>query len=557
MTEHDPIVVRSVQLHFASFEAAREVAGVRASRRARPRKPRSSQAKWSQGEVLRELRRRERAGVSTGWAELMEDGRGDLVGAASAHAGGLTRARDEAQLVPPPRRPSVPRWSKELILDMIRERARTGQTLASSKAPQRFVAAARWHFESWQAAMAAAGVDAQEARLQRAPYTREEIIALMQQLARDGKALRASTLKGVVKLDTLRRMFGSVAHAVRAAGVAPSAHPNQKWSRVRVIEVLQARAAQGQVAMTRGLQCAVQQYFGSAQAAREAAGLPSVLREAWTQPTLIKELQRRERAGESGRTLWSACKRLFGSVAAARRAAKLSATPGRRGMAAWSKPQLLAELARRVRGGEQLTRGLTEGLRKAFGSLVTARALAGVSTHKELEAAAAAAPARREAWRRWTREQVIAKLRAWSTAGGRMRSELSRASVQHFGSLGSAVAAANVAAPTAAWTPQQIRKALREPGSEPLDPGLVAACIEQFGSVTAARASAVRRSWSKATVIAELQARARRGLPGVGRLLREPAVRLFGSTEAAVRAAEPAERGPAARRARGTTEPSS
>jgi hypothetical protein len=37
--------------------------------------------------------------------------------------------------------------------------------------------------------------------------------------------------------------------------------------------------------------------------------------------------------------------------------------------------------------------------------------------------------------------------------------------------------------------------------------------------------------------VAELQARARRGLQGVGRLLREPAVRLFGSTEAALRAA--------------------
>lgn len=38
-------------------------------------------------------------------------------------------------------------------------------------------------------------------------------------------------------------------------------------------------------------------------------------------------------------------------------------------------------------------------------------------------------------------------------------------------------------------------------------------------------------------VAAELKARSRRGLPGVGRLLRGPAVRLFGSTEAAVRAA--------------------
>jgi hypothetical protein len=46
-----------------------------------------------------------------------------------------------------------------------------------------------------------------------------------------------------------------------------------------------------------------------------------------------------------------------------------------------------------------------------------------------------------------------------------------------------------------------------------------------------------KRTWSKATVIAELQARTRRGLKGVGRLLRDPAIRLFGSTEAALAAA--------------------
>jgi hypothetical protein len=100
---------------------------------------------------------------------------------------------------------------------------------------------------------------------------------------------------------------------------------------------------------------------------------------------------------------------------------------------------------------------------------------------------------------------------------------------------------ANVPRHTSPWTPAHIRRAFREPRFDVANPIFVAACIEHFGSVTAARAAASRgqrqRTWSKETLIAELQARARRGLAGVGRLLRDPAVRLFGSTDAALRAA--------------------
>jgi hypothetical protein len=164
-------------------------------------------------------------------------------------------------------------------------------------------------------------------------------------------------------------------------------------------------------------------------------------------------------------------------------------------------------------------------------------------------------------WQRWSREQVIEKLQAWNASGGRLRKELRLAGAHHFGSLEQACAAAAVPMRGVVWTPARIRRALREPSFDAANPVFVAACIEQFGSVTAARADAERgqrqRTWSKATVIAELQARMSHGLAGVGRLLREPAVRLFGSTEAALVAAaetqpglarvasKPSRRGPA------------
>jgi hypothetical protein len=548
--KHDRLVQRSLHLYFPNFEAARRAARVPAARPAATArgKRRSSKAVWSRRRVLDELRLLDRSGQSTAWADLMQAGRGDLVAAAATYAGGLTQARAQAGVQRPARRRPVPRWNKSRIVLAIQDRLRKGQTLASSKAPARFVAAARWHFGSWTAALAAAGVDAQAVRLQRRPYEKPEVLALLRRLAREGKPLRASTLKGVINLETIRKLFGSVEAAVHAAGVTYARkHPNQKWSRARLIKELRARAKRGELTLTRALSSAVQLYFGGAHAARVAAGIPTLLRTPWTKESLIKELRRRARQGDGGRTLWNACKRLFGSVAAARRAAGVAAPRRTKGMVAWDKPALLAELRRRVRKGQQLSRGITAGLRQQFGSLARARVLAGVPARGDVAARAAssgvrrAIAARRSRWRRWSREQVLEKLRTWNAGGGRLRNDVFLACKQHFGSVARACEAAGLPGPASLWTPARIRRALREPGFDVLDPAFVAACIDHFGSVTAARASAARhqrqRMWTKATVLAELQARARRGIPGVGRLLRDPAVRLFGSTEAALRAA--------------------
>jgi lambda repressor-like predicted transcriptional regulator len=250
-----------------------------AGRPPRPGGRRSPRAVWSRGKVVGELRRLDRAGASTGWAELLEGGRGALVRAAASHAGGLGQARAAAGVVPPARQSPVPRWDRAAIVAAIRRRARAKQALASSKAPQRLVAAARWHFRSWRAALAAAGVDPDAVRLVRAPLTRDDVLARIRELARGGIAVRPSTLRAVVKLDTVRALFGSVAAAVAAAGIGQEVvHGNRKWSRATIVAALKARASRGETRLTRGLARAVQLYFGGARAARAAAGLPAPAR---------------------------------------------------------------------------------------------------------------------------------------------------------------------------------------------------------------------------------------------------------------------------------------
>jgi hypothetical protein len=559
----DPAELHDMRTDFSSFEAGRRAARVPVSKRrtAEMSERRAAAAGWSKRRVIGELRRLDRSGASTRWADLMQAGHGALIAAAAVYAGGLQRARAAAGVGPPVRRSPVPRWDHEVIVAAIQARARKRLTLASSKAPQSLVAAARWHFQSWEAALAASGVASQAVRLRRRAYTRPEIIALVRELAREGRAVRPSMVTGAVKLETVRKLFGSVGAAIRAAGVTVVAeHGNQRWSRERVIEELQARAQRGMSTLPGALHRAARLHFGGVPAAREAAGATALLRAPWTAESLVEELRRRARRGDSGRTLWAACKRLFGSVAAARRAAAVPATQRTKGMVAWSKAELLVELQRRTRKRLQLSRGLSAGLRLQFGSLAAARAAARVpargagarprpgaaergSASRTQNSAALRPPvaSRRAAWQRWTRAQVIEKLRAESTLGRPPRQPLQLACHHHFGSLDKAYAAANVSRHGSPWTPARIRRALREPRFDVANPVFVAACIEHFGSVTAARAEAARglrqRTWSKATLIAELQARARRRLTGVGRLLRDPAIRLFGSTDAALQAA--------------------
>src|SRR5262249_30203926 len=86
--------------------------------------------------------------------------------------------------------------------------------------------------------------------------------------------VRAATLRPLVKLDTVRKLFGSIEAAVRAAGIEPVlTHGNLKWTPARVIDELKTRAARGELRLTRGLSRAVQLDFGGAQAAPAAAGL--------------------------------------------------------------------------------------------------------------------------------------------------------------------------------------------------------------------------------------------------------------------------------------------
>lgn len=211
--------------------------------------------------------------------DLLAGGFSTLIRAAHLHAGGLRRARRAAGITQPRRRATKrDTWPEEMSIPAIRTRRRKGLSLAATRAPQGLYSAARRHHGSWRAALDAAGIDAASVRVATKKYTKDVIIDRLRAAADDGSDLRATSLAKLVDHKAVRREFGLLENALRAAGlmehVLKRRHAGAKWTRQRVIEKLRERASWGIYTFTPGLRRVVQIYFGVAHEARGAAGVP-------------------------------------------------------------------------------------------------------------------------------------------------------------------------------------------------------------------------------------------------------------------------------------------
>ena len=284
----DRIVLLSIPLHFVGLDAARHAAGVPGpsllnlpGRKRGPKpgaKGHPNRKTWSRDRVIAELRALARAGESTRLDDLIESGRAALAHYATKLLGGLVQARSIARVPQPKHRGAKrsERWTADMVIRALRLRHRAGESLASSRVPQRLYRAGRAHFASWPSALAAAGLDAMAMRSTPRIYTKDEILTRLRKAAHAGSDLKVERLKPIVDMKAVRREFGSLANAITAAGLdrhlMRRPRGNQKWSAERVVEVLRQRARRGEYRLTPGLHRVVRAYFGGADAARSAAG---------------------------------------------------------------------------------------------------------------------------------------------------------------------------------------------------------------------------------------------------------------------------------------------
>jgi len=178
--------------------------------------------------VINELRRIQRAGrVRITFRGLENAGYAALAGAIPLHVGSITRARRLARIPDPGTLPAnvLERWDEDRVIGEIRDRHRNGEPLAPSKVPNKLYLAANRHCGGWQAAIEIAGLDYDQIRLSHRPWTRDDVLARIKRAAHERAHNRNAPAMYVLiaKIQNpIMRHFGSVAGALRAAGIDPT-----------------------------------------------------------------------------------------------------------------------------------------------------------------------------------------------------------------------------------------------------------------------------------------------------------------------------------------------
>ena len=244
-------------------------------------------------------------------------------------------------------------WDKPRILDTLRALHKQGKDLSYNRLSRRMqslVSAAAYHFGSYRKAVERAGIDYAEVT-RRPRWSKPLIIKLIKQARRKELDLHWSAVTrrrdelGRAAFASLQpRLFGSWDRALHAAGLdADEVSRYRKWDRNTIAAELKERYADREGLNSGslqkedpGLHAAAVRHFGSYDAALKAAGFdPNRLRQRrrWTRVLVAQELKAfaRKHRGladadlrRQAPALYGAALRFFRTLAAARSAAGLA-----------------------------------------------------------------------------------------------------------------------------------------------------------------------------------------------------------------------------------------
>src|SRR5829696_3524056 len=244
-------------------------------------------------------------------------------------------------------------WDKARIKSELKRLHRGGANLsynALAKKKQSLVSAAAYHFGSYRRAVEGAGIEYTEV-IRRPRWTKQSIIQLIKNARRSGDDLHWSAVTkrrdelGRAAFASLQpRLFGSWDRALHAAGLdADEVNRYRKWNKNSIVFELRGRAKEHEPlnsgAVQRddpGLHAAAVRHFSNYDAALRAARLdPQAVRarRSWNDAEVIKGLKAAKRAGghlsdssvrRENPALYGAAVRLFGSFTAAREAAGIN-----------------------------------------------------------------------------------------------------------------------------------------------------------------------------------------------------------------------------------------
>ena len=198
-----PNLAHAAMLRFGSLQKALERAGAL-----------SLSKRWSKERVVQSIRSRL---AEVGPVPLAGLGDKKLSSVAWKHFGSWAKAVEAAGLADriPVRTPHK-RWSRPEVLMIIREGHASGISLPDlAKKELGLVSSARRHFGQWRLAVEAAGLEPT-----RRIWSREMIIDEIKQRCADGKSLRSADRSNIRLVGAAGRHFGSWTAALQAAGVS-------------------------------------------------------------------------------------------------------------------------------------------------------------------------------------------------------------------------------------------------------------------------------------------------------------------------------------------------
>ena len=169
------------------------------------------------------------------------------------------------------------RWSPDQVVTALQARHAQGLPChyqAVVREDEALTGAARRYFRTWNAALEAAGLDAQAIRYPPIPkrprgfWSPERVLTLVREHAAAGDALAAHTMDALEPglVATAQHLFGSWEAAVTAAGYDYAAvRLTQSWTPDAVVARLQAAHRQGADLSDQTVQALVPDLYGAAQ----------------------------------------------------------------------------------------------------------------------------------------------------------------------------------------------------------------------------------------------------------------------------------------------------
>lgn len=244
---------------------------------------------WTKDEIVRGLRKLHRTGADLSYNALAKK-KQSLVSAAAYHFGSYRKAVESAGLdyAEVTRRP---RWNKPAIIALIKQGRRDGEDLHWSAVTTRgdelskaaFASLQSRLFGSWDRALHAAGLDADEVNRYR-KWTKETIVVELRQRQRDHEPLNS----GAIQRDdpglhaAAVRHFSSYDEALLAAKLDPEkVRERRSWTKEDVLRGLKQTHRAGKPLSDSSvrrehpaLYGAATRLFGTFTTARAAAGIP-------------------------------------------------------------------------------------------------------------------------------------------------------------------------------------------------------------------------------------------------------------------------------------------